>query len=138
MSEWTMPTYTDVRAAQAEMRQRLAVYTVAALFAMFAGGVFVGAYLFPHVVEVPVEVEKRVVVRDDKALADARQHVAVVKQTVKSLQAQVALLQERATRVEVVPVQPVRLSADAKGLEQDALALLGEFGVKNVQVKECR
>jgi len=111
---------------------------VALLCAAFPCGLFVGAYLFPHVVEVPVEIEKRVVVRDDKALADARQHVAVVKQTVKSLQAQIALLEARAVRTEAAAMQPITLAADAPGLARDALAILSEFGVQSVHVKECR
>lgn len=103
-----------------------------------AVGIFLGAALFPRIVEVPVEVEKRVMVRDDRALADARQHVAVAKQTVKNLQAQVALLQARQVRAETVPIQPIVLAPSAKGLEADARAILGAFGVTTVQVQECR
>lgn len=111
---------------------------VALLLAAFPCGLFVGAYLFPHVVEVPVTVEKQVTVRDDKAIADATQHIRVLKSTVKSLHAQVALLQARAERTEAVPLTPIALATDAAGLARDARAILGEFGVSTVQVKECR
>lgn len=119
-------------------RARMGRVVLLAVILSAAVGLFLGAALFPRVVEVPVEVEKRVLVRDDKALADARQHVAVAKQTVKSLQAQVALLQARQARAETVPIEPITLAPSAKGLEADARAILGEFGVTTVQVKECR
>lgn len=101
-------------------------------------GIFLGAALFPRVVEVPVEIEKRVTVRDDKAIADAKKHIAVLKQSVTILQGQVDLLKARQVRADTVPTQPITLSPSAKGLESDALEILSEFGVKAVQVKECR
>lgn len=119
-------------------RARLGRVVLMAVILSAAVGLFLGAALFPRIVEVPVEIKKRVTVRDDKAITDARKHIAVLKESVTILQGQVDILKARQVRAETVPIQPITLAPSAKGLEADARAILSEFGVTNVQVKECR
>lgn len=123
---------------QVRLRARTGRVVLMAVILSAAVGLFLGAALFPRVVEVPIEIEKLVPVRDDKAIADAKQNITVLKQTVRSLQGQVAVLQARQVRADAMPIEPIALAPSAKGLQTDALAILGEFGVTNVQVKECR